>query len=299
MSGSQQYEQHPSAGRQETRDAANRWLARFSPLLGNLDAATADEVRERLSLLPELRADGQRALAALEGEPRAADSAVLTTLRQAVRELDGLEQDFRRRLAALSPGDPEAAVDLDEIRQKLAEAAARREVEEVAGPTESRERELVLPTSYPNWGSALFMGIFSLGWNSFTTVHAVFLIGGFMHAFGPLALFLLGFYAIFWSVGIGMAIAAFMAGCKEELTLDQREITLRRRFLSIDWKRSFTLGASSRAYLTTPNVRAKGSMAQEIAIRDSQGKEVRFANGRSIEEQQSLLERINGYLKAV
>src|SRR5690242_2135559 len=96
----------------EERDAANRWLVRFAPLLDPPETLDADVCRQRLAMVPALRAEGERALAALQAHAAPEDVELLATLRQAAGQLDGLADGLKRRLGALAPHDPEAAPDL-------------------------------------------------------------------------------------------------------------------------------------------------------------------------------------------
>jgi hypothetical protein len=107
---------------------AYHWLARFAPLLEEIEGAGAEDCRRCLQQVPALRADGQPLLAELERLAPPAEGTLVATLRDALRELDGLEKDYRQRLGLLAPGDPAGEVDLAPLRARLAEAAARREV---------------------------------------------------------------------------------------------------------------------------------------------------------------------------
>ncbi|MCC2668248.1 MAG: hypothetical protein K0Q72_719 [Armatimonadetes bacterium] len=284
----------PLLNREAVRDA-NRWLARFAPLLGELEQLTAAQCRTRLGTVPALRDEGAQVLLRLREQAAEADRALLATVQDAVRELDGLESDLRRRLAILAPDDPQAAVDLSELREKLAEVAARREVEQVAGSLTQRPMTLELRTSPPNWGGALFMGIFSFGWLSFTTVHAVFMIGGMYHAFGPLALAMLAFYAIFWAVGLAMGWGAVMSASQEHLAVEGRRLTLTRKFLVWTWSKQHAVNRDSRAYVKLAQ-RNNGVPSYQIAVTDAEGREIGFASGRPEHELERLAERLNEYL---
>jgi hypothetical protein len=301
---SQHEEQYPASPlspllHREAKEAANGWLARFSPLLDPSTELGAEDCRGRLEQVPELRAEGEAALKRLEAQATQADRTLLLTVRDALRELEHLENEMRRRLGLLAPGDPAGAVDLTDLRERLAEAAARRELEETTGSSLATPGHLEVKVSPGSLPGALFMGIFSLGWLSFTTLHADFMIGGMMQAFGPLALAMLLFYAIFWAVGIGMGYAAIMAGSQENLTLDGRELTLHRRFLSWTWEKKHTLGKESRAYVTEAAVRQNGSAAKEVLIQDQEGRDIRLAHGRPAFEQERLVAHINEHLVGV
>ena len=283
----------PLLNREAVREA-NRWLARFAPLLGESETLTAAQCRERLDTLPALQDEGRRILERLDEQACEADRPLLSTLRDAVRELDGLENDLRRRLSVLDPDDPQAAVDLAELREKMAELAARREVEQVAGPFSQRPTMLELKTSPPNWGGALFIGIFSFGWLSFTTFHATMMIGGMFHAFGPLALAMLAFYAIFWGAGIAMGWAAVMAASQEHLAAEGGQLTLTRKFLAWTWSKKHAVSRDSRAYVKLAQ-RNNGVPSYQAVFTNAEGQEIGFASGRPEHELGRLAEQLNGY----
>jgi hypothetical protein len=283
----------------EAREGAHRWLARFAPLLDVPAGLSAADCRRRLELATELRGTSAPVLTALEGQAGAADAELLTTLREAAGQLDGVEGDLRERLGLLAPGDPAGIVDLTKIRARLAERAARSELEEVVpSATGVRELRLEADTSSGNVAGAIMLGIFAFGWLSFTTVHACFMIGGMAAAFGWMALGLLGFYAIFFAAGFAMAWGAIKTASKERIALDGRQFTLTRHFGLWTWQNTYEMGPNSRAYVVEPSMRQEGSTAKEIAVRTAEGKEVRFANGLAHYEQERLIERLNEYLQA-
>lgn len=288
-----------STRRQEAVQQANSWLARFAPLLDDADQLNAESCRARLHQVPALRAEGDQVLLRLQEHACQTDAPLLTTLRDAVRELDGQEAGLRRRLALLEPGDPQGAVDLNDLRTRLAEVAARREVAEVSG-TYSGSTSLELHTSPANWGSAIFMGIFSFGWLSFTTVHAIFMIGGMSHAFGWMALFMLGFYAIFWAAGLAMAWGAILSASREHLKADGSQVTLTRSFLGWTWSKHYPVSAESRAYVKQSGSRSSDSgPSYQAAFTTSEGREITFASGRPMPELERLTSRLNDYLRTI
>ena len=287
----------------EAREAANGWLSRLSPLLDRIAPSQAEECRRRVAMVEALRPEGEQALARLEQQASQKDAILLQTLRDALAELDGIESDLRRRLAALAPGDPEGEVDLEAMRAKLAQAAARREVADMAGPlgvqsTASLE-PLTLTVSQPSWGNAFFTGLFAAGWLAFTTFHAALMIGGMFRAVGFGALALVLFYGIFWAVGLGMAWSAISSASHEELNLDGREMTIRRRLGPFQWERRHTLGPDSKAYVNSSNIRTNGVPNTDLAIRDANGKQVRFGGGCPRGEQPWLRDKINTYLNGL
>jgi hypothetical protein len=279
------------------RELAHAWLARLQPVLEDPSGLSAQNCRSHLKLLVELRGESGRVIEDLEEQSGAADADLLQTVRQAVQQLDHLEEDLRKRLGLLAPGDPAGAVDLDQVRDRLAEIAARREVETITGSRVAADR-LELATSHGSVGAAFGMGIFAFGWLSFTTVHAIFMIGGMASAFGWAALGLLGFYSIFFMVGFGMAWAALRSLAQERLELNGRELTLHRNYRLWRTQKSFTLGRESRARIVDASVKQENSSASEIAIRDANNKEIRFGMGMDRQEQKGTIQRLNDYLQA-
>lgn len=282
---------------QEARAAANRWLVHFTPLTDPTERLDAEDCRQRLEQLPALREDGTRALATLEHDAGPEDAELLQTVKDAIASLAALEQDLRLRLSAVAPADPEAAPNLAAVRTRLAEVAARREVAETIGQiAPATDAPLVLPVSTGNWIAALFPGVFAFAWLSFTTFHAVFMIGGFMHAVGLWALALLAFYSIFYLAGFGMAWAALCAAANETLTLQRDEAIATRKLLGWSWHRRCTLGHESRAYLAMPRTSSRsGNFSREVALSGTD-RELRFGSAAPAFEQERLVRRINAYL---
>ncbi len=286
---------------QADRDQANRWLARFAPLVRGMDTLSAKYCRSRLEALELLRPGVALGLASLRASHETEDGELLTTLESAEVQLDMIETSLKRRLASLSPGDPEGMVDLASLRKDLAEVAARHEVEEAVG-VEPRPQRLELRISNGNLAAAGFMGLFSVGWLSFTTVHAIFMIGGMMRAFGPLALLLLGFYALFFAVGIGMGAAAVASACREEIELDGRSLSIRRSLLGFSWVKEYTLAANaSIRQEQSTQMRQQGAATKNkvLVVETAPGSQVKFGAGCSPERQREHLKRINEYLKGI
>lgn len=282
---------------QEARAAANRWLVRFTPLTDPTERLDADDCRERLTQVPALREEGARVLSTLEHDAAPEDAELLQTLRDAVASLGQVEQELRLRLTALAPADPEAAPDLAAVRTRLAEVAARREVAETIGQIPvPAETQLELPISRGSWVVALFPGVFAFAWLSFTTFHAVFMIGGLMRAVGLWALALLAFYSIFYLAGFAMAWTALCTASNETLTLQRGEATVTRTLFGCSWRRRCTLGHETRAYLAMPNTSGKsGTPSREVALSGTD-RELRFGSAATAVEQERLVRRINAYL---
>jgi uncharacterized membrane protein len=280
---------------QAAREGANRWLARFAPLLHGLDALSAADCRTRLARLKELKPEAGAILTNLRADNELTNTELLSTLEAAAAQIDNVESLLQRRLASLAPGDPAGLVDLQALRKDLAEVAARHEVEEVVGIGPLPQR-LELKLSNGSLAAAGFLGLFSFGWLSFTTVHAIFMIGGMMKSFGAIALALLGFYAIFFAVGIGMALAAFAAACKEEVDLDGRTMTVRRKLFWMSWERRYTLAPDASVRLELAAVRQTGSNNRVLVAETEGGSEVKFGSGCPPDRQKQYLQRINEYL---
>jgi hypothetical protein len=287
------------------REQANRWLARFAPLVPVANEATAprtaEECRWRIRTVRELRAESDAVRTLLETHASPEDARLLTTLQSAMRLSDEVETNLRRQLARLAPGDPDGIVDLDALGEDLAEVAARQEVGVGLGHMPGT---LTLNTSTPNWGTAGFIGIFALGWLAFTTFHATLMIGGMSRAFGWFALFLLAFYAIFWAVGIGMAKTALDATASESIELNGNTLKIRRKGPLGTKETVYGLAPGTRAevvqqQVTTQRTRRAGLPGLELAMRAADGREIRFAQNTLPAERQEFARRINDYLKQV
>jgi uncharacterized membrane protein len=282
------------------REQANRWLARFAPLMSEANRPrTAEECRARIRTVRELRDESEAVRTLLEAHAGPEETHLLTTLQSAIRVTGEVETNLRRQLARLAPGDPDSLVDLDALREDLAEAEARREIGVGFG---QGAEPLTLNTSTPNWGTAAFTGIFACGWLAFTTFHATLMIGGMFMAFRWFALFLLAFYAIFWAVGIGMAKTALDAMASESIELNGKMLTVRRKGPFGTKETVYGLGPDSRAEVVMQQVtqgRSRGVSVPglEIAMRAADGREIRIARNALPAERQEFARRINDYLR--
>lgn len=266
-------------------DAGERWLARAAPLF---DEPPADppELRDRLALLAELRSQAPAAIAAETDRD---------LLERAVRQLDGVEDELRSRLARTAPGDPEGRVDRDRLEELLSEREARAEI---GLPADLAPVELTL--SGPNYATAGFMGIFGLGWTAFTTIHAFFMIGALFKAFGWPVLFLLLFYAIFWAVGFGVLSTAIASLATE---------TIRLNGLTLEIVRRGPLGTRTRVVRLDPATRSRNAVAttwrqsgqpapRAIELTDVEGRPVNFGGGATVERREDAMRRIDAHLEA-
>ncbi|MEQ1935373.1 MAG: hypothetical protein ABL962_16055, partial [Fimbriimonadaceae bacterium] len=145
-------------------------------------------------------------------------------------------------------------------------------------------------------------GLFSVGWLSFTTFHATLMIGGFKQAFGWGALALLGFYAIFFAVGIGMAIAGANAASREEIVLDGYDLTVTKTLAGWIRKKTHRLGPDSIAEISTTTPTTMNNRNSRpvpcIALNDAEGNAVTLGLGGTDAMRAANIERINAYLAA-
>jgi len=296
-----QFDLTPSDG--NAHEQANGWIARFAPLVMG-DAALKDQdVRARLKLVDDLRREApgvKSAIGSLEGVEYL---ELVQAFRNAEGQLDSIEADLRKRLARLAPGDPAGLVDLDALQERLSERAAR---QEMGLPTEQEIPAVLEMKAAPgNWAAAAFMGLFGLGWNSFTAFHATIMIGGMMKAFGIGALALLGFYAIFFAVGIGMLIGAYNLAASEHIRLSGHELAVTKRLAGIARTKSYRLDAKSRASIADVEVSglrpagARGKAAgPAITLVDEEGRQIAFAQNAAATVREQLRDKVNAYLDA-
>ncbi|MCO5298099.1 MAG: hypothetical protein M9921_14720 [Fimbriimonadaceae bacterium] len=299
MSVNEQFESQENPKTEEARDAANAWIARFAPLVMEDEVLTAPEVRARLATVEALRSDSGEVRRGLQVYGSDADWELSSTLDRAIAQLDSVEEGFRKQLGLLAPGDPEGKANLERLNQRLTERSARQEL----GLQAEAEMPAVLEekTSPANWAAAGGIGLFGFGWTSFTTFHAVLMIGGMYSAFGIGALALLGFYAIFFAVGFAMLGAAVNAASDESIELDGRSLTVRRK---LGWwvrKKHYSLGPEAKAEIGKVNAVKMGagnsnSVMPAIVIPDAQGRPVSFGSGKTVEQRKALRDRINAYL---
>lgn len=287
------------------RTAANRWLAQFAPLLQTDELTTASECDRALDVVKTLRASGRPTLAEINRVGELADQSLISTLQQAVGQLDSVEESIRRRLALVQPGDPDGIVDIAKLQSELAIRAARTEMnvtdeDDLAVP-------LDLPLVGPNYPAALASGIFALGWNSFVLFHMVMMIGGLMHAIGFAAFFLLLFYSIFIFAGLAISKAAIDAAASHSARLDGLHLTISHRLAGITWSRERDLEPGARAFLGFPNApagdedsprfsRRSVNVQEMIGLTDIGGKTVWLPAPTDPNAKAKLVQRINLYL---
>lgn len=286
----------PDAYHDQAVAEANAWVARFAPLVMQDEVLTEEEVRRQLETVHQLRSVGPALRDRITSVGGPDEQELATTISSAVDHLDGLERDLRTRLATLAPGDPAGIVNLEALQDRLAEREARTEVGLYGQP-----EKLELKVSGANWAAAGFLGLFSFGWNSFTAVHATLMIGGMFKSFGWPALFLLGFYAIFFAAGFGMVLAALNSASTESIEIEDGELTVSRKFGRWVRRKNFRLGPNSKATIgmSTSGFRASNqnrAPKPAIVLADIDGSEVSFGDNAAPTQQQMIVDKINAYL---
>lgn len=292
----------PNAYRDRAVDEANSWVARFAPLIMEDEPLTEADVRKRIDVVRQLRGVGPALRDRLTSVGGPGEQELTSTLGEALEQLDSVERDLRVRLGRLAPGDPTGIVNLDALQDKLAERAARHEVGMMTDLAQPSQLELKI--SPGSKAAATGIGIFALGWNAFTAVHATFMIGGMFSAFGWPALGLLAFYAIFFAAGGAMAVAALNAASTEEIRIDGMDLSVIRRLGKWERKKIYRLGPESRAEIgmassgfNSGNNRSGPRPA--IIIPDGEGNQVTLGTSATDMQRNAAIAKINAYLDSV
>jgi hypothetical protein len=298
----QRFEENHDPRAQAIREAAQSWVARFAPLVMADPELDDRALKRHLDLVESLRSEGPLLQNQFAAVATSEDFELETTMRRAVAQLNSIENDLRRRLARIAPGDPEGHADLDVLKDRLNEREARLEV---GAPTDLEVPsvlELLVAPGSP--GAGMGMGIFGLGWTAFTTIHCVLMVGGMWKAMGPIALAMLLFYAIFFAVGGGMLYGAYLAASDERIELRGYELTVIRTFLGIQRKTIHQLSENSQAALDEfkPAMKMKGYGDREptimVVLHDVNGKAIGLGANATKAQQTSVRDQINRYLMA-
>lgn len=286
---------------EQARDAMRAWLAEFAPLVMDQSQRTATEIRQELDLIERLQGrtsdldQGKGLLTRMD------DGELIRTYNQAREQIRTIERDLRRRLATLAPGDPNSEPDYDALQERLAETAAQIEV---GVPTFSANPDrLELASSPAQVPAGIGMGIFGLGWTAFTTLHAFFMIGGMMKAMGPVAFAMLGFYAIFWAVGVGMFMSAFNLAAQETITLEGDTLTItktlgpirRAKHHRINPKLQVRIGTTEKQ-VTHGRGRSVPMKVAAIIFTSEDGRPIAVATGTTDANREVMLRQIQAHL---
>lgn len=296
-----QYSQ-PDSNLEQARDEANAWMARFAPLVLQTDEPpTESMLRQQIATIESLQSTARTVQTRLASVATTQDLELKSTLERAVGQLQSIEDDVRRQLGKVRPGDPAGIADLDAVNAKLSERLAR---QEIGAPT-SLEVPAVLEmkVSPGNWAAAGGIGLFGFGWTSFTTFHAVLMIGGMSKAFGWGALALLGFYSIFFAVGFSMIYAAINSASTESFTLDGDQLVIRKKLGGWVREKRYTIDPSVKADVesvsnTVRMGNQKGPVPM-IALQDKDGRQVTFGQNATPAQRKIICDRINAYIATV
>lgn len=280
---------------------ANAWVAEFAPLILDDQSLDTQSLKERIKRIDKLRLESVELRKRLDQAETSVDPELVGTVHKAADQLDSLQKDYRKRLAKLAPGDPLGIPNLDVVQEKLAEREAKQEL----GVATDQETPAVLEmeTSPSNWASASFAGVFGLGWTAFTTLHAVFMIGGMMKAFGPVALLMLLFYAIFFLAGFAMLASAFKAASKESVRLEGFNLSVVQKLGAIVRSKSYVLDPKGHATVGVPQQNANfrqsnTTPSQAVILTTENGSELSLATQTTASQREQICQKINAYLAA-
>ncbi|MBS1714445.1 MAG: hypothetical protein JST30_08935 [Armatimonadetes bacterium] len=285
------------ATRDEVVDVANAWVARFAPLVLDEPTATVPELKERIASATRLQ-DESASLLTLLSPFETSEPELAETVKKAMSQLPSLEDDLRKRLARLAPGDPAGIADYRAIQDRLQEREAR---QELGVPTEEEGPSVLdLKIADGNWAAAVGLGVFAFGWNSFTLVHCVMMIGGMSKAIGWGALGLLGFYAIFFGVGALMAVGSLAAASQESVHIDGCDFTATYKlgFLKYSYRRRLDPTVPARVGAPERQGSSDSKPKATIVLTDEKGRELSVGQNAGKARLEAHCAKINAYLAA-
>lgn len=261
---------------------AYQWMTRMSPLVLDTLPSTKSAAQRHLSDLIQQLQTGL----ALQQSIQNADlnPSIVTSIGEALRHLPDMITDAEVHLRFLETGAANAEDAAEQLREKLARRAAQSEVNDIIGTDLNQPFRAI--TRQRNIPAALGTGIFGVAWTSFTTVHAYFMIGGMMQAFGWAALFLLLFYSLFWAVGFGMLATAINNLSTETVDFFDGQLTATSHFFGITKSRVISLDKSYRpkvvrstSLLEVKQGTRKAAPQWCIEVRDTQGVNHQISKG--------------------
>ena len=278
-----------------TRDEMNAWVARFAPLVMAPPPMEAHDLRERLDLIQGLRHDAERLATTKSMLVEPDDQELVRTFEMALPQLSQIETDLRARLARVAPGDPEGRPDLDRLQERLHENAARQEMGLHSDPV---PEVLEAITSVPSWGAAIGLLIPAMGVGAFVTVHMLIMIGGMWMAFGPGALALVLFYAIFYAAVVAMFGGAFTAASEETIRLEGNQLTITKRLGGMKLTKSHLVDPDQKVKEVeqAENSNRTRRFFEVIEMTDPTGRPIHFARGISNAKREELVRQLNAYL---
>ena len=244
--------------------------------------------------------DGREAAAGLAKEGSQADGELLNAVQVALAELDGREQTLRDRLTILEPVESASRLDLDGLREKLAAAAARRELAAVAGK-EAPNGVLELPVAPPDPKTAWSIVRSVVICTTLLVVLPYWFFGGMYEPLSHVFLRMLGCTGPLL-VGLVLMTAYSLRGCvSERLRVVGSELTIYRKLAGVEWSKTCKLGSDSKAYLAPRDaVDGKGGAATiQVAVTDRDGKECALAVSRPLEHREALVKRLNEHFQTL
>lgn len=278
-----------------TRDEMNAWVARFAPLVMAPPPLEAHDLRDRLELIEGLRRDSERLATAKSMLRAPEDEELVRTFEMALPQLSQIESDLRARLARVAPGDPESRPNLDRLQERLHENVARQEMGLATDPV---PEVLVAVTSVPSWAAAIGLLIPALGVGAFVTVHMLIMIGGMWMAFGPGALALVLFYAIFYAAVVAMFGGAFTAASEETIRLNGTELLITKRLGTLKFERRHQIDPDQKVKEVEQSETSNRTRRffEVIEMTDPHGRPIHFARGISNAKREDLVRHLNAYL---
>ncbi|MBX3110494.1 MAG: hypothetical protein KF857_00670 [Fimbriimonadaceae bacterium] len=286
---------------QQLGEDVERFLARFASWMDVDPAPGAKKAKAAVESLGRLEQELPGLTSRVRDAGDKIDRRLAATFFSAAGQVESLLDEWRVRLGVVAPGAPRSSVDLDALQSRLQEREARQELGVSSVPA-----YINVKTGSGSWAAAAGTGVFALGWNAFTLFHATIMIGGMWRAFGPAALALLLFYAIFFAAGFAMIAATVAALSDEEIDLDGRDLTVTTTTLGRKKVKSFVLADGAQAEVTTPTLgnltfRNRGdsqAKSTSVVVRTVDGKLAAFGSRLTPQEKQALARRINAYLAA-
>ena len=277
---------------------AYQWMTRMSPLVLDTPPSTKTAAKRHHADLQQQLQTGRQ----LQSEIATAglNPSIVTSIDEAIRHLPDMIRDAEAHITFLETGAANAEDAAEQLREKLARRAAQSEVDDIIG--RGFEQPIAARTRHRNIPAAIGTGIFGVAWTSFTTVHAFFMIGGMMQAFGWPALFLLLFYSMFWAVGLGMlATSAASLGTED---IDFYDGTLTSTFNLLGYKRirKIAIDPTYRARVTKvtwggfqmQNSNRRSTPQWCIEVRDTAGIKHQISKGGDKDILEEVARQLNG-----
>lgn len=261
------------------------------------DHPTETEVMQRLGVILDLKKRSSFLKMRL-GDMGHENWELADTFRRALDQLPSLEDDTRKLLGVLRPGDPRGLPDLDALQDRLGEREARQEIGVSTSLEPGQTLQEIASPSQP--GAAAGQLLFGAGMLAFVTFHAIMMIGGMYMAFGPLAFLLLAFYSIFYFAGFAMISSAYKAAAEEKITLNGRLLKIDRTLGPLATSKEHFIAPGSKPRIGRPNIAVSTRQQQipqnAILLTDVDGKEVAIGMGMTHERREQLRDKIAAYL---